>query len=146
MSTVADKNVVFALLVGNHSHHATAWEWWENREDTSVGLCLLVRLGVLRLLTDARAMEGSPVPPGDGIEAWDALKSDPRTFSLPLPEQAHDIAFRRIVRGREPSPNLWTDAWLAALAVSLGIGLTSFDADFHSFQLAAFEHLKSQNT
>ena len=145
MSTVADVNVVFALLVENHVHHATAWAWWENREDSSVGLCLLVRLGILRLLTNPRAMEGSPVPPWEAIEAWEVFKADPRTFPLPLPERAHEMAFRRILTGRQPGPNLWTDAWLAALAVSLGIGLTSFDADFHAFPLAVFEHLKSPN-
>ena len=143
MNAVADVNVAFALLVENHAHHATAWEWWEDRADTSVGLCLPVRLGILRLLTNARAMEGSPLTPGEAIKAWDALKADPRTFPLPLPERAHEAAFRRFVTGRQPSPNLWTDAWLAAIAASLGIGLTSFDADFHAFGLAAFEHLKA---
>ena len=39
------------------------------------------------------------------------------------------------------SPNLWTDAWLAALADAAGAGLTSFDSGFSKFELRKFELL-----
>jgi len=37
--------------------------------------------------------------------------------------------------GRSALPNLWTDAWLAALSESLAIGLSTFDTGFQSFSL-----------
>jgi toxin-antitoxin system PIN domain toxin len=143
MTSLVDVNVVFALLVERHVHHATAWAWWSNRPDESVGLSLPVRLGVLRLLTNARAMEGSPASPTEALEAWDRFEEDPRTFWIPDQGRAHELCFRRFVAGRESSPNLWTDAWIAALAESAGMGLTSFDSGFSHFGLLRFEYLQA---
>lgn len=143
MSTLVDVNVVFALLVERHVHHGVAWKWWRKRGEGSVGMCLPVRLGVLRLLTNVRAMEGSPVLPLEAMEAWDRFEEDPRTFWVPDQGRALEVAFRRFVNGRESPPNLWTDAWLAALAESAEIGMTSFDSGFRSFAISGFELLKA---
>ena len=142
MTRLADVNVVFAILVENHVHHDAAWKWWMTREDASVGFCLPVRLGILRLLTNATAMDGGAISPSDALAAWDAFSDDPRTVGLEIPAQSHELHFRRLVKGRRASPNLWTDAWLAALAEALAIGLTSFDAGFRSFSLRDFELLQ----
>jgi toxin-antitoxin system PIN domain toxin len=142
MTSLVDVNVVFALLVERHVHHGVAWKWWKKREEESVGLCLPVRLGVLRLLTNTRAMEGSPISPLEALEAWDRFEEDPRTFWVPDQGRAHELAFRRFVDGRESTPNLWTDAWLAALAESAEIGITSFDSGFRTFDLKHFDYLK----
>jgi toxin-antitoxin system PIN domain toxin len=143
MSTLVDVNVVFALLVERHVHHVIAWKWWKKRDEASVGLCLPVRLGVLRLLTNARAMEGVPVSALEALEAWDRFEEDPRTFWVPDQGRAHELVFRRFVGGRESTPNLWTDAWLAALSESAEIGMASFDSGFRTFNLKHFEALKS---
>lgn len=37
------------------------------------------------------------------------------------------------VARREPSPDLWTDAWLAALAQAHGCEMVTFDGGFRSF-------------
>ncbi len=140
MKSLVDVNVLFALLVEAHVHHPVAWDWWERQEDGAVVLCWPTRLGVLRLLTNSRAMAGSPVLPDEALAAWQTFADDSRTaWSDPI--SAHEVHFRGYVSGRQPAPNLWTDAWLAAHAESMGIRLTSFDADFHSFGLADFEHL-----
>ena len=47
-----------------------------------------------------------------------------------------------MIRLAGATPNLWTDAWLAATAESQGVGLTSFDTGFRSFALRNFELLK----
>jgi toxin-antitoxin system PIN domain toxin len=142
MTSLVDVNVVFALLIERHVHHEVAWKWWKKREEESVGLSLPVKLGVLRLLTNARAMEGVPVSPSEALEAWDRFEEDPRTFWIPDQGSAHELSFRRTVDGRESTPNLWTDAWLAALAESAQISLTSFDSGFSAFGLKHFELLK----
>jgi len=38
------------------------------------------------------------------------------------------------IESLEPTPNLWTDAWLAALAMSLDYEMTTFDRGFKSFR------------
>ena len=142
MKTLVDVNVVFAILVENHAHHSVAWRWWENRGEESVGLTLPVRLGILRLLTSKVAMEGSPASTDEALAAWDAFEGDSRTTWLPDSGRVQELYFRRIVAGRTSSPNLWTDAWLAATAESSAIFLTSFDAGFRSLGIKDFELLK----
>jgi toxin-antitoxin system PIN domain toxin len=142
VKTLADVNVVFSILVERHAHHAKAWEWWEAQEIDSVGLCLPVRLGVLRLLTNTKAMDHAPVIPEDALAAWDAIEGDERTYLIESPTKASEVYFRKNVTRRTPTPNLWTDALLAALAVAGGYRLTSFDGGFRSFSNLEFEWLK----
>lgn len=142
MRSLVDVNVVFAILVEKHAHHPVAWQWWQKREDESVVLSLPVRLGILRLLSNKAAMEGSPISPAEALAAWDSFSMDPRTFYLPEPGHTQDLYFRRFISGCSASPNLWTDAWLAALAESQGIRLTSFDSGFLSFEMRDFELVK----
>jgi toxin-antitoxin system PIN domain toxin len=141
MKTLADVNVVFAILVERHEHHASAWQWWEAQGGQSVGLCLPVRLGLLRLLTNSKAMEGVPVDPEEALAAWDALEADERTFLIDNPTSLSESCFRKNVVGRVPTPNLWTDALLAAWAEAAGCRLTSFDGGFRSFPRLEFEWL-----
>ena len=145
MKTLADVNVVFAIVVERHAHHAAAWSWWEGRPAEGVLLCLPVRLGVLRLLTNARVMEGAPVSPDQALAAWDEIGADERTcFMEDLSSPASEVCFRRNVAGRVPTPNLWTDALLAAWAESTGCRLASFDGGFRSFPELDFEWLQGK--
>lgn len=141
MRTVADVNVLFSLLVAGHPYHAECWSWWERQGERAVVLCWPARMGVLRLLTNARAMGGTPVTPEQALSAWDQLSDDPRTVWAE-PTEGLDRLLRRFVAGRAPIPNLWSDAWLAAHAESLGCGLTSLDAGFRSFGLKQFHWLR----
>ncbi len=140
MITIADINVLLPILVADHAFHPVAWDWWETRTDASVGLCLLSRLGVLRLLCNSKVMAGSPVTPLDALRALDSLAEDPRCIWVES-DAGHELFFRRFVGDRQVSPNLWTDAWLAALAASNGFRLTSFDKDFRAFSPLDFELL-----
>lgn len=132
MPCIADANVIFALLVGSHPHHEWARRWWEQRSDGSVGLHLLVRMAVLRLLSNRIAMNGAPASPIDALKAWRSLADDPRCFAA-TPAASHEALFKALVAARAPSPNLWTDAWLVALAQSLDCELVTFDRGFRSF-------------
>lgn len=136
-----DVNVVFALLVEFHVHHKSAWKWWGAAANDSVAWCLPVRLGVLRLLTNRLAMAESPVSSDKALAVWDAFARDERVFEVEIPTDQIDLFFRKNVSGRPSSPNLWTDAWLAACAESAGMGLVSFDRGFRLFHSLDFVHL-----
>ena len=142
MNTLVDVNVVFAILVERHVHHPTAWQWWEMQATRSVGLCLPVRLGTLRLLTNTKAMENAPVSPDQALAAWDAFEADERTFLIGSSTGAGEACFRKNVVGRMPTPNLWTDALLAAWSEATDMRLTSFDGGFRSFPQLKFEWLR----
>lgn len=109
----------------------------------SVGLCLPVRLGLLRLLTNSKAMENAPVSPSEALAAWDAIEADERTFTIANHTNTTETCFRNNVANRTPAPNLWTDALLAAWAESAGYRLTSLDGGFRSFPRLDFEWLRA---
>jgi uncharacterized protein len=134
MTCIADANVLFPLLVQGHVAHEVARAWWDEQPDAAVGTCLLTRLAVLRLLTNRIAMNGVPIKPREAVDAWAQLANDPRSFRVEAEPAALESRFISFVTGREPTPNLWTDAWLAALAVSLGYQITTFDRGFKSFR------------
>jgi uncharacterized protein len=133
MTYIADANVLFPLLVDRHVAHETARRWWEKRSDDSVGLCLLTRMAVLRLLTNRIAMNGAPTSPEIALGAWQVLAADPRSVFVDVAPSSHENFFSSMVAGRQPTPNLWADAWLAALARSLDYELVTFDRGFKSF-------------
>jgi uncharacterized protein len=134
MTCIADANVLFPLLVQGHAAHQAARLWWEEQQDGTVGTCLLTRLAVLRLLTNKIAMNGMPVAPEAALHAWRQLQNDPRSLQLEAEPINHEPRFVALVSGREPTPNLWTDAWLAALALSLDYEVATFDRGFKSFR------------
>ena len=133
MTCIADANVLFPLLVDRHVAHAAARSWWEKKSDESVGICLLTRMAVLRLLTNRVAMNGAPSAPEVALNAWQILAADPRCVFVDVAPPSHERFFTSMVAGRQPTPNLWTDAWLAALARSLDYDLVTFDRGFKSF-------------
>src|SRR5882724_11336358 len=104
MTCIADANVLFPLLVQGHAAYEVAKAWWDEQPDATVGTCLLTRLAVLRLLTNRVA-----------LNAWHRLSDDPRSFHVDVKPADHESRFLSLVSSREPAPNLWTDAWLAAL-------------------------------
>ena len=109
-------------------------EWWQKQSDGAVGTCLLTRLAVLRLLSNRVAMNGDPVKPKEALAAWRQLADDPRSIHIDSEPATHEHRFALLVTGREPTPNLWTGAWLAALALSLDYEVTTFDRGFRSFR------------
>ena len=74
------------------------------------------------------------VKPKEALAAWQQLADDPRSVHIEAEPPTHEHRFTALVTGREPTPNLWTDAWLAALALSLDYEMTTFDRGFKSFR------------
>ena len=134
MTCIADANVLFPLMVQGHAAYEVAKGWWDEQPDGTVGTCLLTRLAVLRLLTNRVAMNGTPVSHDEALKAWGRLSNDPRSFHVDGEPAEHESRFVSLVSSRQPTPNLWTDARLAALAMSLDYEMTTFDRGFKSFR------------
>jgi toxin-antitoxin system PIN domain toxin len=134
MTCIADASALFPLLVQGHAVHHVALRWWEEQPDRTVGVCLLTRLAVLRLLTNKIAMNGMAVTPGEALQAWRQLQNDPRSLQIEAEPIDHEPRFVALVSGRAPTPSLWADAWLAALALSLDYEMATFDRGFKSFR------------
>ena len=65
--------------------------------------------------------------------AYLALRSAPEVVFAAETSDC-ESAFGRIVLGAEIPPRMWTDAYLAAFAISGGMRLVSFDTDFQRFE------------
>ena len=86
--------------------------WWESCEDGDIGLCLPVRMALLRLLTNVRVMGSSILRPE---QAWDVLcqlTEDPRIVPIDQPPPGHEERWRANILGREPTPDLSTESGL----------------------------------
>jgi toxin-antitoxin system PIN domain toxin len=125
--------VLLPVLVEGHAHQAPAASWWDACNDGDVGLSFPVRMALLRLLSNRRIMGSSVLRP---TQAWGAVQSlidDPRIEMLDQVPAAHGKIWYDNVARREPSPDLWTDAWLAALAQAHDIEMVTFDRGFRSY-------------
>jgi toxin-antitoxin system PIN domain toxin len=130
---VADTNVLLPVLAQGHAHREPALEWWDACDDGDAGLCVPVRMAILRLLTNVRIMGSGTLRPA---QAWDALGQligDPRICLIEQTPHTHTKHWHSNIVRREPSPELWTDAWLAALAQASDCEMVSFDRGFRSF-------------
>ena len=133
MHCIADANVLLPLLTEGHAHRAPASGWWEACDDGDVGLSLPVRMALLRLLTNDRVMGSGALRPAQAWSAVQRLIDDPRVSAVEQLPPAHaKLWYDNIVR-REPTPDLWTDAWLAALAQAYDCEMVTFDRGFRSF-------------
>ena len=70
------------------------------------------------------------------LEAWDVvdqLINDPRISLIDQTPQSHTKHWRINIAGRKSSPDLWTDAWLAAPAQANDCEMITFGRGFRSF-------------
>ena len=59
MLCIADANVLLPILSSDHPHHRVAAAWWDEREAGEIGMCLPVRMALLRLLSNRHVMGSS---------------------------------------------------------------------------------------
>jgi len=130
---IVDANVLLPLLTEGHAHEVAAGSWWEARQDGDVGLSLPARTALLRLPSNGRGMRSSLLRPSQNWNAVQSLIDDPRVEVIEQTRATHNKLWHDNVARREPSPDLWTDAWLAALAQALDREMVTFDRGFRSF-------------
>lgn len=132
--SIADVNVLLPLLIPAHVSHTVARAWLAQQPEASVGWCTLTQLGVVRLLCNARVATTGALSPAAALAVWEQLASAPHFFEIGQTPAQHAEVLKRLVAGRETSPNLWTDAWIAALAQTLDCTIVTFDRGFRSFK------------
>lgn len=140
MKFLPDVNVLFPLLVSRHAQRESAVEWFDSTGPTEVALCRLTRLGVLRLLCTPAVMGPDVLTPTAALDALQVLENDERIICVPEPPGL-DRALGICVAGCATTPNLWSDAYLAAFALTARIELVSFDRGFRKFPNLHFRQL-----
>ena len=130
---LVDVNVLLPLLLPQHPAHAAASQWLGLQAKNTTRYALPVQLGVLRLLSQPRVMGNSALLPDVALQTWADLVDAADMQELVAPQPQHALLLRQCVAGRVATPNLWTDAWLAALAIATGSTMVTFDQGFRGF-------------
>lgn len=127
-----DANVWLALVAEAHAHHKEAAAYWEREAAARVVLCRVAQMGFLRLLTNKSVMGVHVLTPA---AAWKQCVDLLALPEIQLQSEPRDLdetwaGFSDLGR---TSPNLWTDAYLAAFAKCAGVRLVTFDQGFSRF-------------
>ena len=128
-----DVNVWLALSASEHPHHPLARDYWHEQAAERLAFCRVTMLSFLRLLTHETVMGGQPL---GAAEAWLAYETWRGTGDVVLVAEpdACEVLLAEWSRAGRLSHRLWTDAYLAAFAISAGYRLVSFDGDFARFE------------
>jgi len=130
---LVDLNVLLYIVNKDAAHHQASLDWWEEtlRGDEPVGLAWVVLLGFLRLSTNP-AIFPHPLDSETALATvghWLALDQ----ARLVQESDDHWHILSSLLAETGSAGNLITDGHLAALAISHGATLISFDNDFSRF-------------
>ena len=129
-SCLVDLNIWLAIAHSQHSHHDAAMRWLNDLSDNAY-FCRQTQLGLLRLLTNARVMGSAVRTQSEAWRVYDLLLDDPRIAFVHEPPDI-ELALRGLTHGKSSATNTWSDAYLGALARSLGLQIVSFDRVFRT--------------
>jgi uncharacterized protein len=115
VTILLDANVLIALLVDDHVHHAAAESWFANLSG-NFATCPVTQGGLTRLLI----REGQPAAAARAVISRTA--ASPRHEFWPDDVPYTDVPMQGIVGHRQV-----TDAYLAQLARSRGARIATFD-------------------
>jgi len=121
-----DVNVWLALAFDRHIHHPISKSWFAELEPGEAAFCRITQMGFLRLITNHRVMGSEVMSQRNAWTIYEELAQDTRvTF---VPELAEvEAVWKRYTQASVTGTNLWTDAYLAAMANVCGLRLVTFD-------------------
>jgi toxin-antitoxin system PIN domain toxin len=134
ISCFPDINVWLAIVVERHVLNRAAATWWNQDQSDTIGFCRFTQLGLLRHLTNAATMQGSPLTNRQAWRVFETLQMDPRVRFFPE-WPALDGLFKSYSDVKQAATNLWGDAYLAAYAAVNGATLVTFDKGFARYAI-----------
>jgi uncharacterized protein len=121
-----DVNVWLAFAFDRHVHHGIAKDWFAQLGPDEAALCRITQMGFLRLITNHRVMAGEALSQRAAWALYDDLTHDKRVVFVSEPAEV-EVAWKHYTQDSFTGTNVWTDAYLAALATVHGMTLVSFD-------------------
>ena len=128
-----DVNVWLALAAEAHPHHPRAKAFWEQEAAPRSAFCRLTQIALLRHLTNQAIMADQLLSPAAAWKKLQELLALPEIHCLAEPDGLDERLGEFCNLGRT-SPNLWTDAYLAAFARCGRLRLVTFDHGFSRFE------------
>jgi toxin-antitoxin system PIN domain toxin len=127
-----DVNVWLALTFSSHSQHPPANSWFKALTNETLFFCRMTQQGFLRLASNAKVFPKDAVSITDAWRLFDRILVDPRIGFAGEPAGL-ETQWRSYSQGGTFSPNVWNDAYLAALATIGGYELVTFDKGFSRY-------------
>lgn len=127
-----DVNVWLAMAAEAHVHHHRATAYWEDEAAPRSAFCRVTQLAFLRHLTNPAVMGDQVLIPSAAWKKLQDFLALPEILCLGEPPDLDERLGEFCNLGRT-SPNLWTDAYLAAFARCAGLRLVTFDQGFSRF-------------
>ena len=129
-----DINVWLVLVFAAHVHHSPAKAWFDGLPvEVDCRFCRLTQQGFLRIATNPKAFGAEALTLVDAWQAYDQLLGDPRIGFAEEPAQL-EAEWRQQTQSASFSPQVWSDAYLAAFAIAAGGTLVTFDKGFSRYQ------------
>ena len=135
-----DINVWIALSAPEHAHRIRADRYWHESAPEMVVFNIVTMLGLVRISSNAPLFHGSAKTP---IGAWMQFQKWMDLPGTSFMEDSPEVrkTLDTIIHSGVVTGKTFTDAYLAAFAISNGLRLVSFDSDFHRFTDLDFLHL-----
>ena len=132
MNDLPDVNVWVALSVPEHPDHARAGRYWQSGSSETIAFCRVTALGLVRVCAGRHTVGGQGLPLR---EAWRHYQSWREDQAVVLIEEPRGVekCLENLVESGLVVRKTWTDAYLAAFAISAGLRLVTFDRDFECF-------------
>jgi uncharacterized protein len=127
-----DANVWLALAAEAHSHHDRAKAYWDHGAAPVTAFCRVTQMAFLRLLTNKTVMGAHVLSPSAAWNKSAEFLALPEIDLRPEPDGVEEL-WARFSKTGASSPNLWTDAYLAAFAMGAGMRMVTFDRGFSRF-------------
>jgi toxin-antitoxin system PIN domain toxin len=121
-----DVNVWLALASGRHVHAPACGNWLNSIRAGAVVFCRITQMGLLRLLTHQSVMGTDVLSSRDAWRVYRTMLADERVKFAPEPFGLEQ-EWRKITMQDQPTPKIWTDAYLIAFARSTGMQLVTLD-------------------
>lgn len=121
-----DVNVWLALASPRHIHSPVCSEWLDTVYQDDLVFCRVTQMGLLRLLTNASVMGGDVLASRDAWRVYQSMLTDERIGFVPEPLFLEE-QWKKLTSQKQPTPNVWTDAYLTAFAHSAAMRLVTLD-------------------
>lgn len=129
-----DVNVWVALAFPAHAHHDSARAWFDGApENRLCRYCRVTQMGFLRIANNPTAMGDSAVTQDQAWRLYDHFLSHRRVAFAEEPVGL-EASWRQLTQGRQFSPKLWNDAYLAAFAQTAEYEVVTFDHGFAQYK------------
>jgi len=129
LNHLLDVNVWIALLLEAHPHHSLVVQKWDRLIEGDVAFCRVTQMGLLRLLCNRNVMGKQVHTMKEAWHCYDLLLQQPKIIFCDEPLEMEKV-WRQLSSNQHSLPNLWTDNYLAAFAMTAQLQLITLDRAF----------------